>query len=70
MWPVDTLIIFSVLVSSLADLAAIQPSCITTILSDIPETSANSDYSPILYSLFCGKGRFLEYLIILIPGLQ
>jgi len=64
------LIIFSALLCSLADFAAMQLSCITTILPDIPETSANPDYLPILYPLFCGKGRFLEYLIILISGLQ
>jgi hypothetical protein len=64
------LIISSALVSPQADLAAMQPSSITTVLLHIPETSADSDYLPILYSLFCGKGRFLEYLIVLIPGLQ
>jgi len=64
------LIIFSALASSPANLAAMQPSCITIILPDIPETSGNPDYLPILYPLFCGKGRFLNQLIILIPGLQ
>jgi hypothetical protein len=64
------LIISSALVSPQADLAAMQPSSITTILPDIAQTSANSDYAPILYPLFCGKGRFLDHLIILIAGLQ